>query len=578
MSRQITLGRPAPRTFGLFLAILLLAVASGSPWESVYGLSVRGFRVDGLYTLASAVACLLLLPLRRFRLASFGMAVLGWISVMIAIADLDTYWAVGVPLTLLAGMVIAILAPIRETVLRSSVLAGLIALFVTAPMLFPAGPHAAYSHVHARPVDPAVRKIRHIVIIVQENRSFDEYFGTYPGADGLPRGVCTPDPKAGKCAAPYPDHQDRNVGGPHSASSARNQIDNGRMDGFLADAESGVIGCLKADPNAPDCSSSAPDVMGYHTSSDIPNYWAYAKAFVLQDRLFAANLGWSLPAHLFAVSGWAATCPTSSPMRCHTNLSVQSKAFVETEAPYAWTDITRILQQHHVPWRYYVSHGEQPDCADGAVTCPSSPLSAGTPSIWNPLPRFVTVREDHQLGNIQDSRMFFRDARDGTLPAVSWVIPNQANSEHPPALVSDGQAWVTKVVNAVMTSPSWDSSAIFVSWDDWGGFYDHVVPPQVDSNGYGLRVPGLMISPYARRGYVDHQVLSPDAYLKFIEDIFLDGQRLDPATDGRPDSRPTVRENVPALGDLIREFDFSQAPRSPLVLPERPQSTLIPPG
>jgi phospholipase C len=121
-----------------------------------------------------------------------------------------------------------------------------------------------------------------------------------------------------------------------------------------------------------------------------------------------------------------------------------------------------------------------------------------------------------------------------------------------------------------MQAPDWKSTAIFLAWDDWGGFYDHVVPPRVDANGYGLRVPGLVVSPYARTGYVDHQVLSFDAYLRFIEDDFLGGARLDPATDGRPDPRPTVREDVPVLGDLRRDFDFSRTPQPPLVLPRHP--------
>jgi phospholipase C len=124
-----------------------------------------------------------------------------------------------------------------------------------------------------------------------------------------------------------------------------------------------------------------------------------------------------------------------------------------------------------------------------------------------------------------------------------------------------------------MSGPEWSSTAIFVAWDDWGGFYDHVVPPTVDANGYGLRVPGLVISPYAKKGYVDHQTLSFDAYAKFIEDDFLGGQRLDPKNDGRPDSRPDVRENAPQLGDLANDFDFTQPPRASQLLPVRP-----PPG
>jgi phospholipase C len=140
--------------------------------------------------------------------------------------------------------------------------------------------------------------------------------------------------------------------------------------------------------------------------------------------------------------------------------------------------------------------------------------------------------------------------------------------------VSFGESYVTSLVNAVMSSPDWSSTAIFVTWDDWGGFYDHVAPPSVDVNGYGLRVPGLVISPYARRGFVDHQTLSFDAYDKFIEDVFLNGARIDPASDGRPDPRPDVRESASILGNLAADFDFTQQPRAPTLLPVHPATTL----
>ncbi|MCA1843855.1 MAG: phospholipase, partial [Actinobacteria bacterium] len=174
---------------------------------------------------------------------------------------------------------------------------------------------------------------------------------------------------------------------------------------------------------------------------------------------------------------------------------------------------------------------------------------------------------------IQSVANFYAQARAGTMPAVSWVVPSGAVSEHPPGATSAGQAYVTSLVNAVMNSSDWSSTAIFLSWDDWVGFYDHVVPPKVDENGYGLRVPGLVISPYAKAGYIDHQTLSFDAYAKFIEDDFLGGQRLDPKTDGRPDPRPDVRENAKQLGDITAAFDFSQTPRPPVLLPVHP-----PPG
>jgi phospholipase C len=244
---------------------------------------------------------------------------------------------------------------------------------------------------------------------------------------------------------------------------------------------------------------------------------------------------------------------------------------------YAWTDLTYLLNKRHVSWSYYV-FTPTAACTGYLFSCPRYVRRAATPGIWNPLPYFDTVRQDGQLSNIQDIAHFYPAAQRGQLPAVSWVMPSGTVSEHPPALVSAGQSYVTEVINAVMRSPDWSSAAIFVSWDDWGGFYDHVVPPTVDGEGYGLRVPGLVISPYARKGYIDHQVLSFDAYLKFIEDDFLGGQRLDPRTDGRRDPRPDVREDVPVLGDLTKDFDFSQKPRPPLILPPHPRTDLVAPS
>jgi phospholipase C len=158
---------------------------------------------------------------------------------------------------------------------------------------------------------------------------------------------------------------------------------------------------------------------------------------------------------------------------------------------------------------------------------------------------------------------------------VSWIVPPKIPSEHPPHSIRPGQAWVTKLVNAIMQGPrrQWLHTAIFVLWDDWGGFYDHVPPPVVDRGGYGIRVPAFVISPWVRRDKdIDHQTLSFDAYLKLIEDRFLGGQRLDPKTDGWWDPRPTVREEVSILGDLRKEFDFSQVPIPPLVLEPRPDA------
>ena len=422
-------------------------------------------------------------------------------------------------------------------------------------------------------------KIKHIVIIMQENRSFDTYFGTYPGADGIPMQngvptVCVTDPKTEQCIKPYHDAQDVNAGGPHAAASATVDIDGGNMDGFIAAFRDGAKACKSAD--TPGCAVGVtPDVMGWHDAREIPNYWMYAQSFVLQDKMFEPNASWSLPSHLFMVSAWAADCSQpGDPASCKNALDGPKgglRAANASRTDYAWTDLTYLLYKNNISWAYYLSAGNEPDCADDAMLCKTKKQSPTVPGIWNPLPGFDTVKQDDQLANIQIVDKYFTAAKDGTLPAVSWIVPENSVSEHPPARVSAGQSYVTALINAAMQGPEWDSTAIFLAWDDWGGFYDHVAPPKVDENGYGLRVPGLVISPYAKKGYIDHQTLSFDAYLKFIEDVLLNGQRIDPKTDGRPDPRPSVRENMPQLGNLINDFDFNQAPRPPLVLSENPK-------
>ena len=432
----------------------------------------------------------------------------------------------------------------------------------------------------------AIHKIRHVVIVMQENRSFDSYFGTYPGADGIPglaghpgKLPCLPDPQKHHCVGPYHDTSPINFGGPHGHTNAVGDIDGGRMNGFIVQAERGRALACRPHPNSPYCSRhpKRPDVMGYHDWREIPNYWEYASRFVLQDHMFESDSSWSLPSHLYLVSGWSARCTRrGDPLSCRSAVenpgSPPGAPGNTTGKPpdYAWTDLTYLLHRYGVSWSYYVKTGGQPDCADNQMFCAPVPQSSSTPGIWNPLPYFDTVREDGQLRNVAPLRDFFRALARDRLPAVSWVVPSQTVSDHPTAKITDGQAYVTGLIDSIMRSRVWDSTAIFLAWDDWGGFYDHVKPPRVDAEGYGLRVPALVISPYARRGFIDHQVLSFDAYLKFIEDDFLDGARLNPKTDGRPDPRPDVRENEPILGNLARDFRFDQKPRPPLILPLHP--------
>jgi len=436
-------------------------------------------------------------------------------------------------------------------------------------------------------VPSGIHKIKHVIMIMQENRSFDSYFGTYPRATGIPMHdgvptVCVPDP-AGGCDRPYHDTADMNGGGPHGVANAIADVNHGKMNGFIQQRDAAKSSCKVPDDPACNGHSGIPDVMGYHTAAEIPNYWTYAKNFVLQDRMFEPVRSWSLPEHMYLVSAWSARCKNHSPMSCANSIvgpygvnafgkAVHKElATGQTSIDLAWTDITWLLYAHHVSWSYYVQTGSQPDCPnDQAETCVTVRQSAATPGIWNPLPLFGDVQQDHQLHNIQPLDNYFHAAATGTLPAVSWVVPSGPDSEHPPNSVHRGQAYVTALINAAMKSPDWNSTAIFLSWDDWGGFYDGVVPPAVDQNGYGLRVPGLVISPYAKKGYIDPQTLSSDAYLKFIEDDFLGGARLNPQTDGRPDRRPDVRETLPILGNIAQDFNFNQPPRPPLLLPTNP--------
>ena len=390
--------------------------------------------------------------------------------------------------------------------------------------------------------------VKHVVIIEMENRSFDHYFGTYPGVNGIPANPnCNPDPQTSQCIYPFHQTDPVNYGGPHDPGAMGTDLDGGKLDGFIISAETQP---QKIDPR-PD------DVMGYHTCADIPVYCQYAAQGTLADNHFAATSAWSVMAHLYLVSGWSANCPTTDPMSC-----VSSNDVNYTTDNYSWTDITWLLHSHGVSWGYFM-YGRVPvppeepvgPVYDGGDDENPGPNAFLRPTAWDPLPGFLDVRLDGELQNVRPGTDFAAMAASGTLPTVSWLIPSFVRSDHPSAPISKGQTWVQNQVNEVLSGPEASSTLILLTWDEWGGFYDHVIPPVVDYGGYGFRTPLILLGPMVKQGFIDHQLLTSDSYLRLIEDLYLGSARID-ANDGRPDSRPDVREIVPGLGDL--RFDLTR--------------------
>ncbi|MGH2636882.1 MAG: alkaline phosphatase family protein, partial [Actinomycetota bacterium] len=325
--------------------------------------------------------------------------------------------------------------------------------------------------------------LKHLIIIVQENRSFDHYFGTFPGAKGFPMEngrprICVPDPILDECVLPYHTSSQLQQGGPHAQRHSRADVNGGKMDGFIETAIDAKIICADHRRKA-SCQDflgpqGQPDVMSYLTKREIPNYWAYAREFVLQDRMFAPADSWTLPAHLYLVSAWAAHCEDPlDPMSCSSDLGQRDEADIQKareDVPlWAYTDITYLLHERGVSWAFFV--GEDTCIFD---PCPEENTGRYTVTNQNPLPWFTTVRQNDQVRNVRGHDEYYIAAASGNLPAVSWVMPYAGAAEHPGGdePVWKGMRHVTSIVNAAMNGPDWNETAIFLTWDDWGGFYD----------------------------------------------------------------------------------------------------------
>jgi len=345
-----------------------------------------------------------------------------------------------------------------------------------------------------RPAIAGSEKIQHVIWIIQENRTFDNYFGSYPGADGIPPGVCLPIlPGSSHCIKPFhmPPGQPREDL-EHDWATAHAAYDHGAMDGFVW-AEGSTY------------------TAGYLDESDIPNYWQYARHYVLCDRFFSSMMTGSSPNHTFTVAA------QSGGTINNVGTVEQLKETTDDAEAFSFASIVERFGDKNISWKYYVETRPIPAGRENTLSRLAFP-NPKTYTLWNPLPGFRSVREDpRQMQHLVSLDEFYADLKQGSLPQVSWIIPDFQDSEHPPEPVAQGMWYVTRLINAIMQSPYWETSVVFLTWDDYGGFYDHVPPPEVDAFGYGPRVPMLVISPFAKAGHISHYVYDFTSVLRFIE-------------------------------------------------------------
>jgi phospholipase C len=329
--------------------------------------------------------------------------------------------------------------------------------------------------------------IQHIVIIMQENRSFDNLFNGFPGADtaqtGMYKGVAVPLQPTPLGNGPDLDH---------SHPGWWREWDHGAMDNFA--------------------NGTSMLAYSYVNPSELAPYWTLARNFTLGDRMFQSNTGPSFAAHQYMIagqSGGAADTPTGA-WGCGAapGTTVPLVGPNGTDLPgvfpcFDYQTMGDLLDAKGNSWRYYA---------------PASVDSYFINSAYQAI-RHIFLGADWPKNVISPETRVLSDIAAGQLAQVTWIVPSFDNSDHPgaPAL---GPEWVASIVNAIGESKFWNSTAIFIAWDDWGGWYDHVPPPQIDNMGLGFRVPVIVVSPYARHGYVSHVTHESGGFLRFTESIF----------------------------------------------------------
>ncbi len=404
-------------------------------------------------------------------------------------------------------------------------------------MMSPALPASAQSTAHssnAEPQQSGINLIQHIVFIIKENRSFDSYFGTFPGVNGATTGEIS----TGQTLPLIhePDALPRDIG--HDWISAHLAINGGAMNEFDLITGDGANGNVDG------------DYLSYTQfgQSDIPNYWAYATNFVLADNMYSSLTGPSFPNHLYTIAAQSAGA-VNNPSQglgpawgCDSPASFQVEVLntdgLVTYQPPCFDVMTLAdtLDGAGVNWGYY----GPPEGYPGYVWVAMDAIShIRNSSLWTT--------------NVHSDTSFATVALNGNLPPVSWLVTGPA-SEHPPDSACVGENWTVEQINAIMNGPDWNSTAIFLTWDDFGGFYDHVSPPVDDTYGLGIRVPLIIISPYARSGYISNTQYELSSVLKFIEERF---------------GLPALTARDAAANDTTDSFDFTQTPLKPLLLNQR---------
>lgn len=371
---------------------------------------------------------------------------------------------------------------------------------------------------------PGLTKIDHVVILVQENRSFNNLFSGYPGAKSAAEGRLPDGRRIRLSEVPLATSWDIS----HARQDAITAVDGGRMDGFALEYSNGTS---RSDPYPQ---------YSFVNRSQIGPYWSIAQQYVLSDDTFASQLDGSFVAHQFLIAGWAGDSynyPSASPWGCDSASANRIGLLDDAGQPsglqfpcFTYRTLAQELDGAGVSWRYYAPR-------------------SGTGQLWSAFDAIKPIRSgaDWKHDVISPETRVLDDAKAGRLASVSWVVPSNPNSDHPGNNSDKGPSWVASVVNAIGAGPEWKSTAIFILWDDWGGWYDSVSPPSGNAFGPGVRVPLLCVSPYAKSGFVDHERLFFGSVLRFIE------ERFDLPSLGRDDSHSSAP---------LAFFDFNQHPRA----------------